>query len=88
MFYSKITGTGIIIYEASIDGIYFCVSKINISKNRLFFTHLAHNPPADGVDLTMKGTLNAMFDYCYIPLGTYLKLSAQAGFRSSFEKSP
>ena len=30
------------------------------------------NPPADGLDLTMKGTLNAMFDY--IRLGTYFKL--------------
>ena len=37
------------------------------------------NPPADGLDLTMRGTLNVMFDYCSIPLGTYFKLGAQAG---------
>ena len=24
----------------------------------------------------MKGTLNIMFDYCYIPLGTYFKLGS------------
>ena len=47
-----------------------------------------YDPPADGLDLTMKGTLNVMFDYCSIPLGTYFKLGAQAGFLSNFEKSP
>ena len=36
----------------------------------------------------MRGTLNVMFDYCSIPLGTYFKLGAQAGFLSNFEKSP
>ena len=36
----------------------------------------------------MKGTLNVMPDYCSIPLGTYFKLGAQAGFLSNFEKSP
>ena len=30
----------------------------------------AISPSADGLDLTMKGTLNVMFDYCFIPLGT------------------
>ena len=45
-------------------------------------------PPADGLDLTMRGTLNVMFDYCPIPLGTYFKLGAQAGFLSNVEKSP
>ena len=50
--------------------------------------HNNGNPPADGLDLTMKGTLNVMVDYCYIPLGTYFKLGAQAGFLSNFGKSP
>ena len=43
---------------------------------------------AEGLDLTMKGTLNVMFDYCSIPIGTYFKFGAQAGFLSNFEKSP
>ena len=46
------------------------------------------NPPADGLDLNMKGTLNVMFDYCSILLGTYFKLGAQAGLLSNFEISP
>ena len=46
------------------------------------------SPSADGLDLTMKGTLNVMFDYCSIPFGTYFKLGAQARFLSNFEKSP
>ena len=29
-----------------------------------------YNPPADGLDLTMKGTLNLMFDYCSIRSNT------------------
>ena len=45
-------------------------------------------PSADGLDLTMEGTLNVMFDYCYIPPGTYFTLRAQAGFLSNFGKSP
>ena len=47
-----------------------------------------HTPSDDGLDLTMKGTQHIMFDYCYIPLGTYFKLSAQAGFMSNFQKIP
>ena len=45
---------------------------------------------ADGLDLTMYGTPNGMFCYCYIglPIGTYFKLGAQAGILSNFEKSP
>ena len=46
------------------------------------------SPSADGLDLTMKGTLNVMFDYCSILLDTYFKLGAQARFLSNFEKSP
>ena len=53
-----------------------------------YSTNQAFNPPADGLDMTMRGTLNVMFDYCSIPLCTYLKLGAQAGFLSNFEKSP
>ena len=56
---------------------------------KLLKSHLFDiNPPADGLDLTMRGTLNIMFDYCSIPLSTYFKLGAQAGFLSNFEKSP
>ena len=47
-----------------------------------------YSPSADELDLTMKGTFNVMFDYCSIPLGTYIKLGAQARFLSNFEKSP
>ena len=46
------------------------------------------SPSADGLDLTMKGTLNVMFDYCSISLDTYFKLGAQARLLSNFEKSP
>ena len=53
-----------------------------------FFIYFLISPSADGSDLTMKGTLNVMFDYCSIPLGTYFKLGAQARFLSNFEKSP
>ena len=74
------------------------VQKCNPLKNMYIFYQLtdfrslrplcAINPPADGLDLTMKRTLNAMFDYCSMPLGAYFKLGAQAGFLSNFEKSP
>ena len=49
---------------------------------------MSYSPLADGLDLTMKGTLNVMFDYCSIPLATYFKPGAQVRFLSNFEKSP
>ena len=33
-----------------------------------------YNPSADGLALTLKGTLNFIFDYYYIPLGSYVRL--------------
>ena len=36
----------------------------------------------------MEGTLNVIFDYCSIPLGTYFKLGAQAGVLSNFKELP
>ena len=64
---------------------YHFLNKIELSKGR---GPGIYNPPAGGLDLTMKCTLNVIFDYGSIPLGTYLKLDAQAGFLSNFEKSP
>ena len=60
----------------------------NIYFTKLITVNNGITPSADGLDLTMKGTLNVMFDYCSIPIGSYFKLGAQAGFLSNWEKSP